>query len=102
MPIDDRKYKRLTPENVARAPRKAGVYALYAHDTLVFLGSAAGDGETIRSALSNHVGEGAGRATQGATRYKREASDEAEARLKSLLAEFRASHGALPSGNARS
>ena len=101
MPIADLKYKRLTPENVARAPRKPGVFALYDKaKTLVFLGLAAGPDDTIRSVLRAHVGKANG-AGSGATRYKREASGEPEARFESLLAEFKAANrGGLPSGNA--
>ena len=102
MPIADLKYKRLTPENVARAPRKTGVFALYDKSkTLVFLGVAAGPDDTIRSALRSHVAHDQGSNGQGATRYKREASEEAQARFDSLLAEFQASHhGDMPRGNA--
>ncbi|HVG94000.1 MAG TPA: hypothetical protein VND21_06100 [Planctomycetota bacterium] len=95
MAIDDRKFKRLTLENVNRAPRKQGVYALYAHQTLVFLGLASGRAETIRSRLRAHLDGLA----QGVTRYKREPSTVPQARLKELLAEHVAAHGALPVQN---
>jgi hypothetical protein len=101
MPITDLKFKRLTPENVARAPKKPGVFALYdKKDTLVFLGLAAGPDDTIRSVMKAHVARSKGTDSQGATRYKREATGEAEARFESLLAEFKAANkGGLPSGN---
>ena len=38
MAILDPKFKRLSAPNVDKAPRKAGVYALYAGSTLVFFG----------------------------------------------------------------
>jgi hypothetical protein len=95
MAIDDRKFKRLTIENVNRAPRKRGVYALYAESELVFLGLAAGQSETIRSRLRQHLTT----PTEGVTRYKREPSRVPESRLKELLAEHRARHGNLPSHN---
>jgi hypothetical protein len=94
MSIDDRKFKRLTAENVSRAPKKPGVYGLYAGRTLVYLGSAGGD-DTLRTALQGHVGAPPSKAT----RYKREASKKPEARLKTLLAEHQAEHGRWPDGN---
>jgi hypothetical protein len=102
MPITDLKFKRLTPENVARAPKKPGVFALYdKQDTLVFLGLAAGPDDTIRSVLKAHVAQSKGAPGQGATRYKREPTGEAEARFESLLSEFKAANkGGLPTGNA--
>ena len=84
MPIADRSFKKLTPENVARAPRKPGVYALYAQSRLVFLGSASGE-ETLRTALQSHLQAPPSKAT----RYKREPSRQAAKRLKALLAEQR-------------
>lgn len=99
MPISDLKFKRLTAENVARAPRKPGVFALYADRTLVYLGSAVGPEQTLRSRLLQHVDQGQATAN-GATRYKREATAEPEARLDTLLLEFRDAHGGnLPRGN---
>ena len=99
MPISDLKFKRLTSENVSRAPRKSGVFALYADRTLVFLGSAVGPDQTLRSCLLEHVDRGQAKAS-GATRYKREATDEPAARLECLLTEFREAHGGiLPRGN---
>jgi hypothetical protein len=96
MPIDDRKFKRLTTANVERAPKRPGVYALYGdRRTVVFLGRTVGEG-TLRSALRAHVGL----SPAGATRYKREASTAPDARWKALLAEHVAAHGRPPSGNA--
>jgi hypothetical protein len=101
MPITDAKFKRLSADNVARAPRETGVFALYAHNTLVYLGSAVGPDQTIRSQLLEHVDQGQAKAS-GATRYKRETTTEPQARLDTLLLEYRDSHGGtLPRGNAR-
>jgi len=99
MPIADSKFKRLTLANVDRAPRKRGVYALYSDDkTLVFLGSAAGKADTIRSRLRAHA-EAPGSAGM---RYKREPAPSPMVRLKKLLQEHFAKYGALPSGNTAS
>jgi len=98
MSISDRSYKKLTDANVARAPLKAGVYALYGPDrALVYLGEARGKDDTIRARLARHLRS----ERMGATRYKREVCTAPHARLKALLAEHRAGHGALPPGNAR-
>ena len=99
MPISDLKFKRLTAENVARAPRQTGVFALYADRSLVYLGSAVGPEQTLRSRLLEHVDQGQA-TTNGATRYKREAATDPQARLDCLLTEFRDAHGGnLPRGN---
>ena len=95
MSITDRKFKRLKVENVDKAPRKRGVYALYDNKELIFLGKAGGKTETIRGRLRSHLGS----APKGATRYKRETSTEPEARLEALLEEYSTAHGCLPRGN---
>jgi hypothetical protein len=97
MPIVDPTFKPLTLENVNRAPRKRGVYALYADKTLVFLGQAEGRSDTIRSRLRGHL-EGR---TDGPMRYKREPAANPAARLKTLLLEHVKKHGHLPAQNAR-
>lgn len=97
MAILDSKFKRLNAPNVDKAPRKAGVYALYAGSTLVFLGQAAGRTDTIRSRLRAHLGV----AAMGATRYKREVCEDPGSRCAELIAEHVAAHGGLPAGNAR-
>src|SRR5512143_3988420 len=96
MPIADRKFKRFTLENVNRSPRKKGVYALYAKSTLVYLGQAAGHGDTIRSRLCDHFAAG----DRSVTRYKREPAVKPQVRLKKLLEEHVASFGHLPARNA--
>jgi len=97
MPIEDRSFKRLTTENVDKAPRKRGVYAIYEDKKLVFLGHAAGEADTIRSRLRGHLRT----AKKGTTpRYKREPSKVPAVRLKQLLDEYVKAHGALPARNA--
>jgi hypothetical protein len=98
MPIDDTSFKSLTEENVAKSPRKRGVYALYEKKTLVFLGQAAGEADTIRSRLRGHLRS----AKKGTTRYKREASRSPAARLKELLDEYVKANGKPPAMNTSS
>jgi hypothetical protein len=96
MPIADAKFKSLTTQNVNRAPRKRGVYAIYSDKTLVFLGHAKGKSDTIRSRLRAHLAA----TPKVGTRYKREPSASPEARLKGLLKEYFAAHGRMPASNA--
>jgi hypothetical protein len=92
MTIADQNFRRFTLENVRRAPRKGGVYALYAKRTMLFLGVATGGGDTIRRRLKAHLAKGVG----GATVYKREPSDSPAERMDVILAEHIAAHGAPP------
>jgi hypothetical protein len=97
MGIADQKYKRFTAKNVARAPLKAGVFALYGADrSVVFFGQAKGGATTLRTQLVHHLTSEA----FGATRYKREACRNPASRLRALLDEHRAAHGRMPRGNA--
>src|SRR5437016_12778486 len=89
MPITDRTFKRLTLENVNRAPKKRGVYALYADSTLIYLGQAEGKTDTIRARLRGHLGS----TPKAATRYTLELSPTPKARLKTLLEEYVTAHG---------
>jgi hypothetical protein len=96
MPIDDKKYKRLTAKNVGRAPRGPGVYALYDGDKrLIFLGHASGK-DSIRGKLRTHLGA----ESKEATRYKREPCRAPSARLKDLLREHTRAFGSPPRLNA--
>ena len=95
MSITDPKFKKLAVENVNRAPRKRGVYALYDDQNLIFLGKALGKTDTIRSKLRSHLGA----APEGATRYRREPTAEPTARLEELMKEHVAAHGKRPVGN---
>jgi hypothetical protein len=95
MPIDDKKYKRLTIENVDRSPKRTGVYALYdAESTLIFLGEASGK-TSLRSRLRGHLGA----APKGALRYKREPCKDPADRLRDLLREHAKTYGAPPRAN---
>src|SRR5947209_4262068 len=95
MPISDRSYKKLNLDNVNRAPKKRGVYALYAESALIYLGQAEGKTDTIRARLRGHLGS----TPKAATRYKREPSPTPKARLKALLDEYVTAHGRLPKNN---
>jgi hypothetical protein len=95
MPINDRSFKLLTARNVGRSPRKRGVYALYEHRRLVFLGQAEGREDTIRSRLREHLAT----VRKGVLRYKREASTSPAVRLKQLIGEYVERHGRLPALN---
>ncbi len=100
MPIDDAKYKKLTGDNVAKSPRRHGVYALYdRRHTLIYIGKASGEGVTIRAMLEAHLAGRGGVRTAGATLYKRETSTKPRARERDLLQEHREEHGALPRFN---
>jgi hypothetical protein len=96
MPIDDRAFKKLTLENVNRAPRKRGVYALYVEKAMVFLGHATGKTDTIRSRLRGHLRT----KVAAGTRYKRELAPNPRERLKVLLEEYVKAHGRPPAQNA--
>ena len=96
MSIADTRFRRLNLDNVNRAPRKRGVYALYADRTLLYIGVAAGGRDTIRRRLRTHLGTD----DKVATTYKRETTQTPEARVKALLEEHRAAHGGLPTQNA--
>jgi hypothetical protein len=95
MAISDERFRRLNLRNVQRAPRKRGVYALYADRVLLYLGMAGGGEDTIRSRLRTHLGGQA----HGATRYKREPSPEPQVRLQVLLDEYASRYGCLPAQN---
>jgi hypothetical protein len=93
--ILDRSFKLLKAGNVNRSPKKRGVYALYKDKTLVYLGKAMGELDTIRARLRSHLRS----PPEGATRYKREPTREPGARLKALLKEHVAEHRKPPIGN---
>ena len=96
MTINDRRLRRLTLENVNRAPRKRGVYALYADGEPVYIGLAVGGTDTIRRRLRIHLRKN----PKDVSAYRREPSATPEARHKALLAEHVAAHGAPPLRNA--
>jgi hypothetical protein len=95
MPIKDKKFKRLSVENVGRAPERCGVYALYdAERELVYLGEASGE-DSLRARLRTHIGS----APRDATRYKREPCASPGNRLRDLIREHTKRHGGPPRGN---
>jgi hypothetical protein len=99
MPIHDAKPKKFNEKNVAKAPRKPGVYALYVKDELIFIGTASRPGVTIRGMLRKHMKGGKGPETAAATHYKREAGAKARIRLRELLREHVTKYRTLPRCN---
>ena len=100
MPIHDDTPKKFIERNVAKAPKKPGIYALYVKDELIFLGTASRPGVTIRGMLKRHMKGRKGPETAAATHYKREAGPRAKIRLRELLREHVAKHRSLPRCNA--
>ena len=75
-------------ENIERAPDTSGVYILYKHKQLIYIGKAKGGTETIRSRLQDHKDGKEGRSTQLADSYSREICsnpEKKESYLKAIL-----------------
>ena len=88
MPIASPRYA-FTESMVAGAPPDPGVFALWAHDELIYYGRALGDGVTIQSRLREHLAsakECTSRCTSGATHYGWEISGNPRAREAELAA----------------
>jgi hypothetical protein len=103
MPIASPRYA-FTESMVAGAPPDPGVFALWAHDELIYYGRALGEGVTIQSRLREHLGS-AKRCTSGctssATHYGWEITGNPRAREAELLREHQKSYGCIPRCNAR-
>ena len=96
MPITGELYK-FSSDNVNTAPDQAGVYALFKHGDLTYIGSATG---SIRSRLRRHYNGDEGSCTQAATQYKREVTTNPLSRETALLNEYKDDHnGNLPDCN---
>ncbi len=98
MPIGGAKYGFIA-HNVNLSPDVHGVYALYDGDNLIYYGRATGDGVTIRSRLQSHLNGKEHPATQKATHYRREQSNQPAARELELLQEFESTYRRLPRCN---
>ncbi len=99
MPIQGELYTN-SETNLQRAPASHGVYALYQDDRLIYIGRAAGKGVTINSRLNDHARGDDGPCTQAFTSYRREETENAEARETELLEEYKqANNGQLPACN---
>jgi len=94
LPIDQPKYK-YTRAMLAGAPEASGIYALWEHDEIIYLGRASG----IREALLRHLEKGYCPCTQRATHYSWELSLRPAARELELLQAFQARHQRLPRCN---
>lgn len=85
---------------IDRAPDSEGVYALYDHDVLIYIGRSTGSSDTVRTRLHSHKNGYEGRRTRRATLYRLELCDDPASRERELLNEYRAANGELPPGNA--
>ena len=94
------KLYRFTERNISSAPTDIGVYALYRHGELIYIGKADSRGG-IRSRLLCHKRGDEGRCTQQATSYKRERHSDPLAREIYLQEEYLRKYGGLPLCNDR-
>lgn len=97
MPIFNPKYK-FTQTMTQGAPQEPGVYALWEHGELIFLGRASVS-ETIRARLSAHLAGADLPCTRSATHYSWALSLQPAAREAEVLREFRLRFGRLPRCN---
>ena len=96
MPIRNQKY-RLTRAMVDGAPDDGGVFALWAHDELIYVGRAT-DSATIRRRLGEHL-ERRHECTAEATHYSWELSLRAATREAEILQDYMAQIGKKPRCN---
>lgn len=100
MPISG-SLRQASPQNLARVPLRAGIYALYQGGTLIYIGRAQGGGSTIRSRLQSHKAGRDGPCTRQFTHYKYETTRADVTRERELLREYRQRHNRLPRCNDR-
>ena len=99
MPVEGKTYAK-NENNLQNAPQSHGVYELYEGDRLIYIGRAAGTGVTINSRVNDHARGDDGSCTQAFTHYRREVTENAEARETELLEEYKqANSGQLPACN---
>lgn len=89
------------PDNLSKAPTKAGVYGLYQGPELVYIGRAKGPNVTIRSRLQDHYAGREGSGTQQATSYVRIVTTSPVTTEKKLLKAHEQKFGRLPRYNER-
>ena len=70
--------------NIVHAPTWEGVYALYDHFILIYIGRSHGLNQTIRDRLQDHKEGRLGKGTRRATVYRREQCDDPVARERQL------------------
>lgn len=93
-------YKPFSTRAVTMALECEGVYALYDHQDLIYIGRSDGECKTIRARLQRHKDGRECRCTRKATLYRQERCDDPESREHELLKEYLAAHGKLPRCNA--
>ncbi|MGA2367384.1 MAG: hypothetical protein ABSF74_02275 [Dehalococcoidia bacterium] len=98
MAIAGNKYP-FSQENVDKTPESMGIYELFDGDTIIYIGLAPGQGDTIRKRLQAHKRGDQGSGTKNATHYKREICNHPIARQKEEQAEFMKANGKLPRCN---
>jgi len=82
--------------NVNSAPDQPGVYVLYQDGNLIYTGSAAGPGVTLRSCLQAHKRGDLGRSTQRTTAFQTKVAEnsvKAANRERNLLWDFQFING---------
>ena len=100
MPIASPRYPFNIP-TLAGAPADAGVFALFEHDELIYIGSVNGRGATIQSRL-RELQRAADLCTSRATHYAWEISIYPRVREAALLGEYQQRFHRLPRCNAKS
>jgi len=99
MPIPCEKF-RFDLESIKHSPDRAGVYALYDGDEIIYYGRADGLTVTIRSRLEAHRSGQEGPCTKNPTHYSREVLARPAERERELLEEYMTLHdGQLPRCN---
>lgn len=88
--------RALSAYEIAHAPAEPGVYALWDHGELIYLGRTVGRGATIRSAVVDHWAGCLGNCTKKASHFSWEISQVPVLREAELLEEFKLKHGTLP------
>lgn len=92
-------FRAFSKSNVANAPDSEGVYALFDHETLIYIGRSYGRDNTIRAQLQHHKDGLGEKGTRRATLYWRELCDNPIAREQELMDEYQASNGEPPPCN---
>jgi len=92
-------FRAFSKNNVANAPDSEGVYALFDHETLIYIGRSHGGDNTIRDQLQHHKDGRGEKGTRRATLYWRELCDDPITREQELLDEYQASNGEPPPCN---
>jgi hypothetical protein len=98
VPIPQTRY-RFVSRMVEGAPGDMGVYALWRHDRLLYIGRAMGGGTTIQSRLLEHLKGQSCACSREATHYSWEIVLQPAVRELELLQEHRREAGELPPCN---